>query len=114
MKKLHFVFMNGVEKSFDFHSSYTEKDGFVCFSYEGVDYKVKLDGGVEFQRTTAGERFVLRGDKTSDVTLLDLDKTFEIGVTSFEYVERGDEHVIKYELESDLGSEKTIILTFDV
>ena len=114
MNFLHFIFLNGDVVVYDATCAY-ERDGeYHLFEYEDISYKVKLEGSVEFWRETSNEKFVIRDDHTCEMEFKDLNRTFEIPVERMECIKKDESYTIKYELSSDVGIEKKIILKFGI
>ena len=112
MQYLHFVMRVEGNNEIDMKVSYLCRGDIITFEVDEISYEVKTAGIEEFKRNTGTEEFVLRGDSTSTVLLKDFGKTFYIPVLYYNYEHDDKKISFVYELASDEGIRKEIIITF--
>lgn len=111
MKKLHFFFADQNCVYYDFKTDYEENGDWIVFDWEDVLYRIKVRDKFEFSRKTKEEEFVLREGGVCEIKIDGIEGNFCVGVVHFEICRDGEKVTVDYELESDKGVTKKIILS---
>jgi hypothetical protein len=115
MQKLEFVFIDGEEEIIRKECSYEKVNNSIEFFYE--DYKFSYIDNLEetiLTRECQDNKLIIKNNKgILECNLKTFDPDYEviIKVVKFEVKKHKNEYIICYELESDEGIEKRIILS---
>lgn len=115
MKKLKFILKSMEDIVIDKELTYKVKNGCFEFFIDRIKYLVKCEENFLFLRETSEEIFKLTnegGVNKASVFLIKENVEVEIPVISLDYKNMDKTYEIKYNIESDAGSIKTIILEF--
>lgn len=113
MKKLHFILKENDDVVMDHTVDVRAKNKKYEFMIEKDEFILDLSDDFSFQKKSDDTRFVLsKGTKeaAAKIILEDEDLTFFVQVLSFERLSESDKETIKYRLESDPESVKSIIV----
>lgn len=116
MKKLNFTFKNDEDIIYK-ESVFFEKIGdYYTFNIDNNKFEICLDSFIHFKKITNSDIFeIIKKNDTFQAlfTLREENMTFEVLLNDFEYKIKERNYIIKYTLESDPESIKTIILSID-
>jgi len=118
MKKMNFVFMDGNETIYNKNVDYIINGEVINFKIEKDVFKVLLSSNFYFLKKNEDSIFEMwknseTGDLHSTITLVTQNYKFDVKVINFRYKKEGKKYIIEYELESDEGRVKTIILNLE-
>lgn len=116
MKKINFTFKDNDNIIYDLCLPYEVEDEYVVFSIENEKFKVLLKDEFHFLKYATDNIFeikILDKKACGYYTLIKENMTFSVDIFDFEYTHQDKKYIIKYNIESDESSSKTIIFSFD-
>lgn len=118
MKKVNFVFRDGNDSIYDENVNCIINGEVISFKIEKDVFRISLGSNFSFFKKGEDSIFEIwqeseTGDARSSIMLISQNYRFDVKVVNFRYKKEGKKYIIEYELESDEGRVKTIILNLE-